>query len=65
MPHGLGSICRLNWEFFSEQKTSGMTSKKDLGHLPELTNKLGFTVDNIPYVDFLHLMEDAVKAQSR
>ncbi|HXB09644.1 MAG TPA: hypothetical protein VNW04_21105 [Puia sp.] len=39
--------------------------KEFTAHLPVLTQTLGFTADNIPYVDFLHLMEDAVKVQSR
>ena len=32
-------------------------------HLPALTRQLGFTVDNIPFIDFVILVEDAVKAQ--
>ena len=34
-------------------------------HLPALTQALGFTVDNIPFVDFLNLVEESVTAQSR
>ena len=32
-------------------------------HLPALTRELGFTVDNIPFIDFVLLAEDTVKAQ--
>jgi hypothetical protein len=32
-------------------------------HLPELTKGLGFTVDNIPFTDFLNLVENATNAQ--
>lgn len=32
-------------------------------HLPALTRELGFTVDNIPFIDFLILVEDTVKKQ--
>lgn len=32
-------------------------------HLPSLTAELGFTIDNIPFIDFLNLVEDAVGEQ--
>ncbi len=32
-------------------------------HLPALVEALGFTVDNIPFIDFLNLVEDAVSEQ--
>lgn len=32
-------------------------------HLPALAEQLGFSVENIPFVDFLNLVEDAVKEQ--
>lgn len=34
-------------------------------HLPAITKELGFTIDNIPFVDFLNLVESTVKAQIR
>ncbi|HTI92179.1 MAG TPA: hypothetical protein VL727_16410 [Puia sp.] len=34
-------------------------------HLPALTRKLGFTVNNIPFIDFLNLVEDAVTEQAK
>ncbi|HMH20351.1 MAG TPA: hypothetical protein VK563_01175 [Puia sp.] len=34
-------------------------------HLSDLTGELGFTVDNIPFIDFLNLVEDAVREQIR
>jgi hypothetical protein len=33
------------------------------GYLPALTQKVGFTIDNIPFVDFLNLVEGAVRKQ--
>jgi hypothetical protein len=32
-------------------------------HLPSLAHGLGFTADNIPFIDFMNLVEDAVKQQ--
>lgn len=32
-------------------------------NLPALTGQLGFTVDNIPFIDFLNLVEDAIGEQ--
>jgi len=32
-------------------------------HLPALTEELGFTVANIPFIDFLNLVEDIVQEQ--
>jgi len=32
-------------------------------NLPALTEQLGFTVDNIPFIDFLNLVEDAIGEQ--
>ena len=32
-------------------------------HLPALTEELGFTVENIPFIDFLNLVEDTVEEQ--
>jgi hypothetical protein len=34
-------------------------------HLPALTEELGFTVENIPFIDFLNLVEDTVEEQIR
>ena len=34
-----------------------------LNNLPALTHTLGFTVGNIPFVDFLNLVEDTVRQQ--
>ncbi|MDO6434911.1 hypothetical protein Q4E93_30135 [Flavitalea sp. BT771] len=31
--------------------------------LPALTAQLGFTVENIPFIDFLNLVEDIVREQ--
>ena len=48
-----------------QKRKNALVPKEFTAHLPVLTQTLGFTADNIPYVDFLHLMEDAVKVQSR
>lgn len=34
-------------------------------HLPALATTLGFTVDNIPFIDFLNLVESAVTEQTK
>ncbi len=34
-------------------------------HLPALTGKLGFAVNNIPFIDFLNLVEDTVTQQTK
>jgi hypothetical protein len=33
-------------------------------HLPGLAEKLGFTIENLPFVDFLNLVEDSVSRQA-
>ena len=34
-------------------------------HLPGLAHALGFTIDNLPFVDFLNLVEDTVSQQTQ
>ena len=34
-----------------------------LTHLPGLANRLGFTIDNLPFADFINLVEDSIIRQ--
>lgn len=39
--------------------------KEFLSHLPGLAHTLGFTADNLPFIDFLNLVEDSVRRQTQ